>query len=230
MSRGGRSGPRRPIFGVGGLGPYTSGMGRTLTTIAAALVLLTGSPAWAGPTDQLREYTDQVVKVLDDPSMARQDRRAAVRKIAHEAFDVAEAAQRVLARHWQARTPAEREEFTQLFADLLERTYIARMDEYGGERIRYLSESIDGSHASVRARIVTRTGTEVAVESRMNLRGDRWLIYDILIENVSLVANYRSQFDRIVRSGSYEELVRRLKTKRDEFLNESPSRARRSSG
>jgi phospholipid transport system substrate-binding protein len=206
-------------------------MARILTTAAVALVLLAGSPAWAGPTDQLREYTDQVVKVLDDPALARQDRRAAVRKIAHEAFDVAETAQRVLARHWQARTPAEREEFTQLFADLLERTYIARMDEYGGERIRYLSESIDGSLASVRARIVTRNGNEVAVESRMNLRGDRWLIYDILIENVSLVANYRSQFDRIVRSSSYDELVRRLKTKRDEFLNESPSqRARRSSG
>jgi len=203
---------------------------KILTTIAAALLLLTASPVWAGPTDQLREYTDQVVKVLDDPSMARQDRRAAVRKIAHEAFDINETAQRVLARHWKDRTPAEREEFTQLFADLLERTYIARMDEYGGERIKYLSEAIDGKLASVRARILTRTGTEVSVESRMNLRGDRWLIYDILIENVSLVANYRSQFDRIVRSSSYEELVRRLKTKRDEFLNESAPRARRSSG
>ena len=201
-----------------------------MLTVAVALVLLVGSPAGAGPTDQLREYTDQVVKVLDDPSMARQDRRAAVRKIAHEAFDITETAQRVLARHWQARTPAEREEFTQLFADLLERTYIARMDEYGGERIRYLSESIDGTFASVKARIVTRTGTEVSVESRMNLRGDRWLIYDVLIENVSLIGNYRSQFDRIIRSSSYEELVRRLKTKREEFLNESAPRARRSSG
>lgn len=199
-----------------------------LTTIAVALTLLISSTAWAGPTDQLREYTDQVVKVLDDPSMARQDRRAAVRKIAHEAFDIAETAQRVLARHWQARTPAEREEFTQLFADLLERTYIARMDEYGGERIKYLGESIDGRLASVRARIVTKTGTEVPVESRMNLRGDRWLIYDILIENVSLVGNYRSQFDRIVRSTSYEELVRRLKTKREEFLKESAPSVRRS--
>jgi phospholipid transport system substrate-binding protein len=199
-----------------------------LTTIAVALTLLVSSAAWAGPTDQLREYTDQVVKVLDDPSMARQDRRAAVRKIAHEAFDIAETAQRVLARHWQARTPAEREEFTQLFADLLERTYIARMDEYGGERIKYLGESIDGRLASVRARIVTKTGTEVPVESRMNLRGDRWLIYDILIENVSLVGNYRSQFDRIVRSTSYEELVRRLKTKREEFLKESAPSVRRS--
>ena len=199
-----------------------------LTAVAVTLTLLASSPVWAGPTDQLREYTDQVVKVLDDPSMARQDRRAAVRKIAHEAFDIAETAQRVLARHWQARTPAEREEFTQLFAEVLEQTYIARMDEYGGERIKYVGESIDGKQASVRARIVTKTGVEVPVESRMNLRGDRWLIYDILIENVSLVGNYRSQFDRIVRSTSYEELVRRLKTKREEFLKESPPSVRRS--
>ena len=196
---------------------------------AAALALLPAAPAWAGPTDQLREYTDQVIKVLDDPALARGDRRAAVRKIAHEAFDVNETARRVLARHWQARTPAERDEFTQLFADLLERTYIARLDEYGGERIRYVGESIDGELATVRARIVTRAGIEVPVESRMVRRGERWLIYDVLIENVSLVANYRSQFDRIVRSTSYEELVRRLKQKRDEFLNDQ-ARARRSAG
>jgi phospholipid transport system substrate-binding protein len=196
---------------------------------AAALSLLPAAPAWAGPTDQLREYTDQVIKVLDDPALARGDRRAAVRKIAHEAFDVNETARRVLARHWQTRTPAERDEFTQLFADLLERTYIARLDEYGGERIRYVGESIDGELATVRARIVTRAGIEVPVESRMVRRGERWLIYDVLIENVSLVANYRSQFDRIVRTSSYEELVRRLKQKRDEFLNDQ-ARARRSAG
>jgi phospholipid transport system substrate-binding protein len=195
----------------------------------AALLLLAGAPASAGPTDQLREYTDQVIKVLDDPALARGDRRAAVRKIAHEAFDVTETARRVLARHWQARTPAEREEFTQLFADLLERTYIARLDEYGGERIRYVGESVDGELATVRARIATRTGIEVPVESRMVHRGERWLIYDVLIENVSLVGNYRSQFDRIVRSSSYEELVRRLKQKRDDFLNEQAP-ARRSAG
>jgi phospholipid transport system substrate-binding protein len=206
-------------------------LGRVKRILIAAvpLVLLIVSPLWAGPTNQLREYTDQVVKVLDDPALARQDRRAAIRKIAHDAFDVTETAKRVLARHWQARTPAEREEFTQLFADLLEGTYIARLDEYGGERIRYVGESVDGELATVRARIVTKAGAEVPVESRVVRRGERWLIYDVLIENVSLIANYRSQFDRIIRTSSYEELVRRLKHKRDEFLTQPAPRARRSS-
>ena len=201
---------------------------------SSALVMAFLSPAWAGPpTDTLREYTEAVQKVLDDPALKAEDRRherrAAVRKLAIEAFDVQETARRALGPHWQQRTPAEREEFVQLFADLLERTYIARLDEYGGERIRYVGESIDGELATVRARIVTRAGVEVPVESRMVRRGERWLIYDVLIENVSLVANYRSQFDRIVRSSSYEELVRRLKQKRDEFLNDQ-ARARRSAG
>jgi phospholipid transport system substrate-binding protein len=185
------------------------------------LVASVSTPARAGaPTDQLREYSEQVVKVLDDPALKPQDRRAAVRKIAHEIFDVAETAKRALARHWQARTQAERDEFTQIFADLLESTYIQRIDQYGGERIRYVSEVIDGDNAMVRAKVVTKKGTEVPVESRLLRRGERWLIYDVLIENVSLIANYRAQFDRIVRTSSFEELLRRLKNKRDEFMNE----------
>jgi phospholipid transport system substrate-binding protein len=193
------------------------------------LVLAAGAPALAGsPTDQLREYSDQVIKVLDDPALRSQDRRAAVRRIANDIFDVAETAKRALARHWQGRTPAEREEFTQLFADLLERTYIARIDQYGGERIRYLEERVDGDNAVVRAKVVTKKGSEVPIESRMLRRGERWFIYDVLIENVSLIANYRAQFDKIVRTTSYEELVRRLKSKRDEFLNETPARYRTS--
>ena len=190
--------------------------------LTLTLVLGLAAPAWAGssPTDQLREYSEQVVKVLDDPALRIVDRRAAVRKIATEIFDVAETARRALARHWQGRTPAEREEFTQLFADLLERTYISRIDQYGGERIRYLAETVDGDHAVVRAKVVTKKGSEVPIESRMLLRGDRWLIYDVLIENVSLIANYRAQFDKIVRTSSFEELIRRLRTKREEFINE----------
>jgi len=189
-------------------------MRQTSSAIVAGLLLLVvAAPAWAGPTDQLREYTDKVIKVLNDPALESSDRRAAVRTIALEAFDSTETAKRVLARHWQARTPAERDEFIQLFADLLERTYIMRINDYGGEKVRYLGESVDGDLAIVRARILTKNGTEVPVESRMLRRGDRWLIYDIVIENVSLIANYRSQFDRIVRTNSYEELVRRLKSK-----------------
>jgi phospholipid transport system substrate-binding protein len=202
-------------------------MTRALVVVALVAVLVAGSvaPASAGmPTDQVREYTDAVVRILEDPALKAEDRkperRAAVRKVAAEVFDVQETARRALGPHWQQRTPQQREEFVQLFAELLEQTYISKIDLFGGERLRFTEEKVDGDNAIVRAKVVTRQATEVPVEARLLRKGDRWLIYDILIENISLVGNYRSQFDRIIRTSSYDELVKRLRT-RGEFLREA---------
>ena len=200
---------------------------RILVTLALLLGLV--GPAWAAsPTETLREYTEAVQKVLDDPALKtderRPERRAAVRKLAAEAFDVQETARRALGPHWQQRTPTEREEFVQLFADLLEQTYIAKIDLYGGERLRFTDERVDGDSAVVRARVTTKQGTEVPVEGRMHKKADRWLLYDVTIENISLIANYRAQFDRIIRTQSYGELVKRLRN-RGEFLQDKERRA-----
>lgn len=210
-------------------------MTQTLASAAvvAALVLGATSLALAGvPTDTVRDYTEAVVKVLEDPALKveerRAERRAAVRKIAIDVFDVQETARRALGPHWQQRSPQEREEFVQLFAELLERTYINKIDLFGGEKLKFTEEKIDGDHAVVRAKVVTKQGTEVPVEARMiNRSGNRWQIYDIVIENISLVGNYRSQFDRIIRSSSYGELAKRLRTQ-GAFLNEKDARPRRS--
>jgi phospholipid transport system substrate-binding protein len=187
--------------------------------VIMALALITVGPAAAAtPTETLKGYGDVVLKILEDPALKsaerKGERRAAVRKVAEEVFDLGETAKRALGPHWQQRTPAEREEFTQLFADLLESTYIARIDEYGGERIRYVGEKIDGDAAVVQTRVSTKKGTEAPVEARMLKRGDRWYIYDILIENVSLISNYRAQFDKIIRTSSYAELVKRLRDRK----------------
>jgi phospholipid transport system substrate-binding protein len=193
--------------------------------LVVGLVLGLGTNGWAGaPTDQLRAYTDQITKVLQNSGLSLPEKRAAVRKLASEAFDTMETAQRVLGQHWQQRSPAERDEFAKLFANLLEQTYISRIDEYGGERLTYVSEQVTGDKAVVRARIVTSKGTEVPVESRLLLKGDRWLTYDILIENLSLISNYRSQFDRVIRQSGYPELVKRLQA-RVEALNEKEDKA-----
>ena len=191
-----------------------------LILLIAVLALGLVSDAWAGqPTDQLRAYTDQVLKILQNPGMTLTERRESVRHLAEEVFDVTETARRALGQHWQQRAAAERDEFVKLFANLLEQTYINRIDEFGGEKLTYVSEQIDGDRATVRARITTRNGTEVPIESRLLLKENRWLIYDILVENLSLISNYRSQFDRVIRTTSYEELVRRLRNK-GEFLTE----------
>ena len=202
-------------------------------TAVVALVLGGATFALAGvPTDTVREYTDAVVRVLEDPALKvddrRAERRAAVRKIAIDIFDVQETARRALGPHWQQRSPEERTEFVQLFADLLERTYINKIDLFGGEKLRFTEEKLDGDHAVVRAKVITKQGTEVPVEARMiNRSGNRWQIYDIVIENISLIGNYRSQFDRIIRASSYGELAKRLRTQ-GAFLNEKDAPPRRS--
>jgi len=186
----------------------------------AGLGLCVAAYAWAGePTDQARQYTDQVLKVLQQPALKPTERQEAVRKVAIEIFDVSETAKRALGRHWQARTPAEREEFTRLFAELLESTYISKIDFYGGEQLKYVGESVDGDFAVVRATILRRQGADVPVEARMLRRSDRWYIYDIAVEGISLISNYRAQFDRLIQTSSYDELVRRLRRKRDEVPN-----------
>jgi phospholipid transport system substrate-binding protein len=153
------------------------------------------------------------MKVLQDPALEQTQRRAEIRAIALEAFDVTEAARRTLGPHWPKRTPAERQEFIGLFQGLLERGYLSRIGEYGGESVQYVGERIEGEYATVRALIVTQKGTQVPVEARVLRQGDRWRMYDVLIENVSLIASYRSQFDRVIRTSSYEELVHRLKAR-----------------
>ena len=129
-------------------------------------------PAHAGaPQDQLHAQIDRVLKILDDPELKKEAnhaaRRAAVRKVAEDIFDFQETAKRSLARHWQPRTPAERDEFVRLFADLLERSYISKIELYGGEKIIYVGDSVEADQANVRTRIITKGGAEVPVEYRM---------------------------------------------------------------
>jgi phospholipid transport system substrate-binding protein len=186
------------------------------------LVVLVGLAVWApaparagAPTDQLKASVDQIVKVLEDPALragARaQERRAAIRKEAEGVFDFTETAKRALGRHWQGLSDKDRQEFTALFTDLIERAYISKIERYSGERVAYAGESVDSGLATVRTRFVTKQGTEIPVDYRMQQRGDRWLVYDVSVEGVSLINNYRTQFDKIIQTSSYAELVRKMK-------------------
>ena len=192
--------------------------------VALAVTLLTGRWAVAGvPTDQLKTQIDRVIKALEDPELKKEgrakDRRAAVRKIANDIFDFSETARRSLGRHWQGRTQAERDEFVQLFTDLLERTYISKIETYGGEKIQYNGDTVEGEQAKVQTKLVTKgSGGEIPIEYRMHKVGDRWLVYDVVIEGVSLVANYRTQFNKIIQTSSFEELMNKMKNKQHELM------------
>ncbi len=188
--------------------------------VLAGLFALFAAQAWAGaPTEQLRSSIDRIIPILQDPALKADgkltDRRAAVRAVASEIFDFAESAKRCLGRHWESRTDQEREEFTRLFQDLLERTYISKLESYGGEQITYTAESVNGDLATVKTKIITKKGSEFPVDYQILRRGDRWFVYDIFIDGVSFVANYRAQFNKIIQTSSYEELVRKIKTKQE---------------
>ena len=199
--------------------------------VGAGLALGT-APAVAGaPLDQLRLQVDRVLKVLEDPELKKEarakDRRVAVRKIANDIFDFTETAKRSLGRHWLARTPAEQSEFVQLFSDLLERSYLSKIEIYGGEKIQYVSDTIEGGdQAKVQTKIVTRGTSEIPIEYRMHKKGERWLVYDVIIESVSLVSNYRTQFNKIIQTSSYAELVKKMKSRQEEMSSMTASARR----
>ena len=204
----------------------------SVSVALAGFLALLAAQAWAGtPMDQLKGSLDTVVKILEDPALKSdskvKERRVAVRKVANDIFDFAETAKRSLARHWQKRTDKEREEFVSLFGDLLERSYISKIELYGGEKIHYVGESLDGDLATVKTRIITKQGSEVPIEYRLLRHGERWLVFDISIEGVSLISNYRTQFNKIIQTSSYQELVKKMKTKQDEFTFEEETKAKR---
>ena len=187
--------------------------------------------AWAGPpTDQLREGVERVIKTLRDPELSgdkkTSERRAAISKLADEIFDFTETAKLALGQHWASRTPAQREDFVRLFTGLVQRTYIAKVDQYNSD-MTFRGDSVDGDQAVVRTTLALRQGGNMSLDYRMHRPQDRWLVYDIHVDGISLVANYRAQFNKIIRTESYEALVVRLKSKTDFSATSAVSTAER---
>ncbi len=171
---------------------------------------------WAGePTEQLRGSIDRVLALSPAPASAGNAQPtqvpSAIRQVANDMFDFKEMARRALGQHWLQRTQAEREEFASLFADLLERSYASKIEQYGGEKISYGGETIDGEQATVRTTVLSKQGNGIPVDYRMLLEAGRWRVCDVTIEGVSLVTNYRTQFNTIIQKSSYAGLVKRMR-------------------
>lgn len=174
--------------------------------------------AYAGePTEQVRQTVDAVMKILNNKELKRpeklSEKNALIRKTVEKTFNFEEMAKRSLALHWKKRTPEEQKEFVALFSDLLEDTYIRKVDRYEDEKVTYTDERTDGPYATVRTRIITTKEIEIPVDYKIFRKDQKWEVYDIIIEGVSLVNNYRTQFNQIIRSGSYEDLVKKLQKK-----------------
>jgi phospholipid transport system substrate-binding protein len=167
--------------------------------------------------EQVRQSVDKLLTILEDPQLKqesrKQERREKLKQVINQRFDLTEMAIRSLGPEWHRHTPDEKTEFVKLFTDLLERAYLKQIESYNDQKVRYVNEREDSSYAEVDTKIVDNKGQEFSVNYRLhNVNGD-WKVYDVVIEDISLVNNYRAQFGRVLASSSYQELVRKLKEK-----------------
>ena len=189
--------------------------------VAAGFFVLWATAAAAAvasaPGDQIQTTIDKVLEVLKDSSSRKDSNRAnraeRLRAIIEPQFDFAEMAKRSLGAQWQRRTAEEQREFVHLFRELIENSYIDSIDSYDGEKVIVTSQKQEQNFAEVNTKIVTKKGEEFVVNYKLMKGNDGWKVYDVVIENISLVNNYRSQFNRVISQSSYDELLRKMRQK-----------------
>lgn len=180
------------------------------------LYLLIPASLRAGvPKEQVQTTVDKVVNILRDPQLKsenkKEERQSRLRQTIVPRFDFNEMAKRSLGAHWRRISPEKQQEFVKLFSDLLEKSYVDKIDSYKGEKVLYTREKQDKDHAEVDTKVVTKQGEEFSVNYKLRSIGGEWKAYDVVIENISLVNNYRSQFNRVLTKSPFEELLRRMK-------------------
>jgi phospholipid transport system substrate-binding protein len=186
--------------------------------LTTGLLTLTPAVLKAGvPTDQVRQTADRVLSVVQDARLKspdkQQERRAQLRQIIANRFDFTEMAKRSLGPNWQKVNNDEQREFVELFTELLEKSYADQIESYNGEKIVYGRENVSQDQADVDTKIVTKKGEEVSVNYKLRSNAGDWKVYDVVIENISIVNNFRSQFNRILANASFAELLKKLQSK-----------------
>ena len=198
-----------------------------LVAIGLAVNLAVGSVCFADSeiTGKLKSTIDKVIAIVKDENLRsdKQGRRAALRKTIDERFDYRQMVMRSLAKNWDLRSDQERQEFIGLFKSLLENSYASKLESYSDEKINYTNEMIKGKYALVKTEVV-RPSSTIAVDYKLIQENGDWRVYDFVIEGVSMIRNYRSQFTKIIRKDSYEILVQKLTDK----INEIEQRPRAS--
>ena len=189
-----------------------------VTILALLLLVSLPDPSKAGiPSEQVRQTADKVLSILQDPRLKagdkKKERRDQLRQVISARFDFNEMAKRSLGQHWQRRGIEEQRQFVQVFTDLLEQSYAAQIESLNGEKIVYGRENQDRNHAEVDTRVVTSKGEEFSVNYKLHSADGEWKVYDVVIENISLVNNYRSQFNRVLANSSFAEFLRKLREK-----------------
>jgi phospholipid transport system substrate-binding protein len=179
------------------------------------LVLPSGAAIAGEPTDQVRGTVDQVLAVLREPNLdspeGKKERRDRLNEIISARFDFAEMARRSLGAEWRRITPEQQQEFVELFTELLRNAYTGNIDSYKGEKVSYTRETRDENYAVVETMLQSPEGAQYAIDYRLQLFDGEWKVYDVVIENISMVNNYRAQFTRVINRSTFDGLLRALR-------------------
>jgi len=198
-----------------------SGRRRLMAGAMALLWLALPVSALAGEaTDRVRDELNRITAIVKDAALkgpAKEDeRKARIKKLILQWFDVKEMARRSLAAHWAKRSEEERKDFAELFGDLFVESYTRLVvDHLGDQRVAYLSESADGEVATVQTKFLSKRDEPSFVDFALFRRDGIWAAYDVVIDDVSIVKTYRTQFNKIIQTQSYEALVKKMRLKQE---------------
>lgn len=190
--------------------------------LAVQLVFAVRAEAGA-PLEQIKSGVERATAVLNDSKLSSEAKKRELRQALYPKFDFTEMAKRSLGSHWQRRTAEEQQEFVRLFTELVESAYLSNLDAYQGEKVVIAGEKNEQDVAQVDTKIITKKGEEFMVNYRLHQAGGEWKIYDVVIENISLVNNYRSQFNRVIAQSSFDELFRKMKDRQFVAAGKKPA-------
>lgn len=186
--------------------------------LAGIIYFLSSVPAEGGaPTSQIKDTVDQIVVTLKNPELKsearKNERREQLRAVIYPRFDFPEMAKRSFGSNWQRLSAEQQREFVEVFTDLLEEAYVGKIESYSGEKFLYVGETQNKVFSEVNTKVVTSKGEEFSINYKLRDVDGTWKVYDLVIENISLVNNYRSQFHRVLAQSSFDGLLRKMKEK-----------------
>ena len=187
-----------------------------LCIMAVALSFTTGAIAASSPTEDVRTSVDAILLILQNDELDKQQKRAEISKIVSQRFDFRAMSQRTLATNWKKTSNEEKKQFIELFSQLIESSYVGKIEAYTNEKVEYPGEKVKGKKAVVETLILT-SSADIPVNYKLYQKGDQWLVYDVIIEGISLISNYRSSYQEIMKDEGFDGLLNKMQAKIDEL-------------
>ena len=193
---------------------------RFLLTLMTGLTLAFTVMSHAGntPTDDVRTSVEAILEILKDEQLDKEGKRAQISTVINKRFDFRAMSQRTLATNWKKTSDEEKQQFVALFSQLIENSYVGKVEAYTDEKVDFTGEKVKGRKAVVETLILT-SSADIPINYKVYQKGGQWLVYDVIIEGVSLISNYRSSYQEIMKKEGFDGLLAKMQAKIDELAS-----------